>query len=518
MPHIVAIQQIGVPVHPRQPLFDQIGDGRLARARKPGEPQHGGLLVLEVGMEIARHVGRLPMDILCPAQREVQHARCDGGIADLVDQDEAAQRPVLFIGLEHDLLVGRQVGDTDGVQFQRLGRQMFHRIDVDLIFGLLDGRGDHLRPDLKPVGAARQHFLVRHPHDGRFELVGGLGRIVGQRDHVAARTVDLVGEAERDRLARNGFVQIAVQRDDAADGAGLARRQHADRVARLDRAGRDQAGKATEVEIGAVDPLYGHTERLFRVSRAVDLDRFQMFDQCRASIPGRIFRRAGDIVALEPGNRHRRERRDADRLGEFGIVGDDRVEHALVIADQIHLVDGQHDVADADQVGEIAVAARLGQDALARVDQDDGEVGGGRTRHHVAGILFVAGRVGDDELALFGGEEAIGDVDRDALFALGGEAIDQQGEVDLLPLRAHLLAVGGQRFELILEDHLAVIEQAADQRRLAVIHRPAGDEAQHRLMLMHLEIGVDILGNEGVGLVDGVCGNVSHVGFFHRSP
>jgi hypothetical protein len=69
-------------------------------------------------------------------------------------------------------------------------------------------------------------------------------------------------------------------------------------------------------------------------------------------------------------------------------------------------------------------------------------------------VLFVAGRVGDDELALFGGEEAIGDVDGDALFALGGQAIDQQREVDLLPLRAHALAVGFQRGELVLEDHL----------------------------------------------------------------
>jgi hypothetical protein len=55
---------------------------------------------------------------------------------------------------------------------------------------------------------------------------------------------------------------------------------------------------------------------------------------------------------------------------------------------------------------------------------------------------------------------------------------------------------------LILEDHLAVIEQAADQRRLAVVHRPAGDETQHRLVLVGFQIGVDVLGDEGVGLVD----------------
>jgi hypothetical protein len=34
--------------------------------------------------------------------------------------------------------------------------------------------------------------------------------------------------------------------------------------------------------------------------------------------------------------------------------------------------------------------------------------------------LLVAGRVGDDELALLGREEAVGDIYGDALFALGG--------------------------------------------------------------------------------------------------
>src|SRR3546814_6633334 len=46
--------------------------------------------------------------------------------------------------------------------------------------------------------------------------------------------------------------------------------------------------------------------------------------------------------------------------------------------------------------------------------------------------------------------------------------------------------------------------RSSDQRRLAVIDRAAGDEAQQRLLLMLREISVDILGNEGVGDVDGV--------------
>jgi hypothetical protein len=50
---------------------------------------------------------------------------------------------------------------------------------------------------------------------------------------------------------------------------------------------------------------------------------------------------------------------------------------------------------------------------------------------HVARVLHVAGRVGDDELALGRGEIAIGHVNRDALFALGAQAVGEVGQVDL---------------------------------------------------------------------------------------
>ncbi len=121
----------------------------------------------------------------------------------------------------------------------------------------------------------------------------------------------------------------------------------------------------------------------------------------------------------------------------------------------------------------------------------------------------MARRVGDDELALLGGEEAVGDVDGDALLALGGKPVDQESEIDLLSLRADALRIRLQRRQLILEDHLAVIEQPPDQRRLAVVDRAASDEAQQRLVLVLDEIGVDILGDETVDLIDTVrCGRV----------
>ena len=92
---------------------------------------------------------------------------------------------------------------------------------------------------------------------------------------------------------------------------------------------------------------------------------------------------------------HRREGR---------VVGHDAGEDRAVVTDQIHLVDGDDHVPDAEEAGDEAVAPRLREDAGAGVDEDDRQVCRGGARRHVAGVLLVAGRVGDGELALLGGE------------------------------------------------------------------------------------------------------------------
>jgi hypothetical protein len=90
----------------------------------------------------------------------------------------------------------------------------------------------------------------------------------------------------------------------------------------------------------------------------------------------------------------------------------------------------------------------------------------------------VPRRVGDDELAPVGGEVAVGDVDRDALLALGLQAVGEQCEVEVLAGRAEPLRRLLRRREHVVEDLLAVVEHAADQRRLAVVDAAAGQQPQ----------------------------------------
>ena len=111
-------------------------------------------------------------------------------------------------------------------------------------------------------------------------------------------------------------------------------------------------------------------------------------------------------------------------------VLDDPREHPLVEVDQVHLVHAHHEMRDAQQRADERMAPGLREHPLARVDQHDRQIGGRGAGDHVARVLLVAGGVGDDEPALGRGEVAVGDVDRDALLALGPQPVGQQRQVE----------------------------------------------------------------------------------------
>src|SRR5690606_2403042 len=131
-------------------------------------------------------------------------------------------------------------------------------------------------------------------------------------------------------------------------------------------------------------------------------------------------------------------------------------------------------------------------DAVAGIDEHDGEIGRGCARRHVSRVLFMAGRIGDDELALWRREEAIRDVDGDALLALSLEPIHEQCEVDLVAARAMPPRIALERSELVLEDQPGVVEQPADQGGLAIVDGTAGEEAQEGAAVVLIKNRADV--------------------------
>ena len=367
----------------------------------------------------------------------------------------------------------------------------------------MDDRGDRPRHvaggALEIVLAPRLHGLLAQPDQHGLEAVADLRAVVGMHQHVAARHVDLVFQGQRDGLAGAGLLQLALEGDDRPDAACLARRQRHDLVALAHHARGQGAGKAPEVQVRPVHVLHREAQ-VVEVAVGGDFHGLEDFHQRLARVPGRALGTVDHVVALERRHGHEVQRAglaiQADALGEIQVVGADAFEHALIEAQQVHLVDGHHDVADAQQRGDVAVPARLGLHAVTGIHQDDGQVAGRGTGGHVAGVLLVPGRVGDDELALGGAEVAVGHIDGDALLALGLQAVHQQRQVDVVTGGADLLGVAGDGFQMVLVDHLGVVQQAADQRALAVVHVAAGEEAQQFLAFVLGQVGEDVLADQ----------------------
>jgi hypothetical protein len=108
----------------------------------------------------------------------------------------------------------------------------------------------------------------------------------------------------------------------------------------------------------------------------------------------------------------------------------------------------------------------------------------------------VAGRVGDDVFPRVGREEPVRDVDRDSLLALGRETVEEEREVEVVALRADAARIDLEGGELVLEQQLRLPQQPADERALAVVDAAAGDEAQEALVLVRVEVGEDVLGDQ----------------------
>ena len=172
------------------------------------------------------------------------------------------------IGLEHDLAVGRDFGDADRVQRQGRRREMLERVDVDLIFRVLDRR--------------RRRFgspsFSQYPRPGTFRPPPSrrLSSRTGRRpraDRPPRRSCRRASSPPRPRRSRH---RLAGDRPSSRRRAVTMR---AIRVVRPDGRTRTSApgrmcptaiwpGEAAEVLVGPVHPLHRHAERLRRVRRA----------------------------------------------------------------------------------------------------------------------------------------------------------------------------------------------------------------------------------------------------------
>ncbi len=153
----------------------------------------------------------------------------------------------------------------------------------------------------------------------------------------------------------------------------------------------------------------------------------------------------------------------------------DRGEARPVEIHHVHLGDGDGDLADAQQMQQIAVPPRLVGHALDRVDHHQRGGAVGRAGDHVAQEGAMARRVDQRIMALVGREPDMAHVDGDALVALGLEGVG-----DERPFERHAALAAGflQRLDLALGQGVGLVQQPADQGRLAVVDMADDDDAK----------------------------------------
>ena len=79
-------------------------------------------------------------------------------------------------------------------------------------------------------------------------------------------------------------------------------------------------------------------------------------------------------------------------------------------------------------------------------------------------------------------------------------SVSRARSISPAPVVPTLLAVAFHGGELVLVDHLGVVQQPADERALAVVDAAAGEEAQQLLLLVAGEVGVDVFLTQVNGL------------------
>ncbi len=194
---------------------------------------------------------------------------------------------------------------------------------------------------------------------------------------------------------------------------------------------------------------------------------------------------AGDVIPGERTHRDGGHLCNAKSSRGRPHRGDDVVEGGLLVVDQIHLVHRDDDGRDSHQGTDGQVAVRLRTNTTGGIDEQDRDVAVGSSHCHVPGVLLVPRCIGNEHPPTVGEVHmSVGHVDGDALFALGFQAIGQQGEVDFADRDRRTSPTSRARvFELVNRNRVGFGEQAADQRRLPVVDGTAGHQVQDRSRL-----------------------------------
>ena len=289
-----------------------------------------------------------------PAGDVDDHSGPDRIVGNAVDDDKSAGGTILLVGIRRNGTGESQAAGGDVVELQMIHLHPLVGVDVDTVIDTIHMSGDHGGGTFEIVLSAHFHRGFVHPDDHHFELVGDPGDVVGVDQHIASADVDLVLRRQSYRHRRVSLFRIRFTVrlgdisgiDDPFDSGGLARGKNRNFVTHFYTARSDRPAKPPEIEMRAVDILHGKAEVLGSLLPG-DIHRIEELQQRRPLVPGSSLAAFDDVVSLQGAHGDVVDMGNSQLARQFVILAPNLFEDLLAEIHQIHLVDRDDDMLDA---------------------------------------------------------------------------------------------------------------------------------------------------------------------------
>src|SRR2546423_11039615 len=158
---------------------------------------------------------------------------------------------------------------------------------------------------------------------------------------------------------------------------------------------------------------------------------------------------------------------------EGPVLVRDSIEEGFGVVDEIHLVDHDRRLLDAEEAQKVGMPTGLLLHAFFRIHQEQRRIGVGSARDHVLDELLVTWLVDDQVFTIAAAKSNLSDVDGDALELLFFEGVQEERVLEWLAL---LLADAPDLLDAAFFKGAGVREQPPDQSRFTVIDVTDDDE------------------------------------------
>ena len=368
---------------------------------------------------------------------------------------------------------------------------MLHRVDIHFIFDRVDAGTAQIGSLLDKERFIDVHRFFIHPYHHRFEVAVNDRQVVRMHQHFTTGYVDFVFQCQCNRLRRESVIQFAVVCHDTLHLGSLSGRQCHHCISLADNTRCHFTAETTEVKVRAQHILHRETE-IREVMIIIDMNRFEEVQQRDSFIPWCAFGLIHNVVTVQSRKRNTVHIRNTQRFYEFLVFRYNLVEPFLGEVHQVHLIDRQHHVLDAQQRYQKSMTTGLGNHTRTGVYQDNCQIGRRATGNHITCILFVSRSIRNDKLTAIGREVAVSHINRNPLLTLRFQSIEQQSIVYMFACITYTLTVTFQCIQLIFVQFLTVKQQTSDQSRFSVIHRTGSQQSQQVFLFVFIQKGLYI--------------------------